>query len=229
MKRVVRIVSLILVLSMLLAVGGAMAAASTVPVVFGVKMEKNVTAKLVSDTSAAVVNASGSVDGVSRDVYKNVGKIELSFKGTVGEQTVVFLVKGSESEAVVKPTEGSIYYIDQIVATGKDAVTIYPKNLTDAGHYRIYIADKNGYTLAGRLNVANSWEEYDYLLGDVNNDGKVDSLDAFQVLKHYAQIETLDEEALKRAEVNNDGKVDSTDSFRILKKYAKLLVSLEEG
>ncbi len=56
--------------------------------------------------------------------------------------------------------------------------------------------------------------------GDVNGDGKISSLDAARVLKHDAQLITLEGEALTAADFNKDGKVDSLDASRILKRDA---------
>ena len=61
------------------------------------------------------------------------------------------------------------------------------------------------------------------LLGDVNLDGVVDSLDAAQVLKHDALIITLEGDGLLAADVNADGMVDSLDAALILKFDAGLI------
>lgn len=63
-------------------------------------------------------------------------------------------------------------------------------------------------------------DKSDYILGDVNGDGKIDSGDATIVLLHYAKIKILDNELM--ADVNRDGKVDSGDATLILLHYAKL-------
>jgi hypothetical protein len=64
------------------------------------------------------------------------------------------------------------------------------------------------------------------VLGDINNDNKVDSRDAVVVLKDYAsQIlgnkSTLD---LSTADMNSDGKINSSDAVIILKQYAQSIV-----
>ena len=60
-----------------------------------------------------------------------------------------------------------------------------------------------------------------YELGDVNKDGKVNSLDATLILKYVAKKKTLDAEQLKLADVTKDGKVNSLDAVKILKYVAK--------
>ena len=66
-----------------------------------------------------------------------------------------------------------------------------------------------------------------YLLGDVNEDGSVDSSDASLVLAEYAKIQTggageFTDVQYKAADVNKDDTVDSSDASRILAYYAAI-------
>lgn len=63
--------------------------------------------------------------------------------------------------------------------------------------------------------------------GDVNGDGLVDSVDATQVMIHYANLSahkdgTISEDKLSVADYNDDGLVDSVDATGILIYYAKV-------
>ncbi len=67
----------------------------------------------------------------------------------------------------------------------------------------------------------------DYLLGDVNEDGKVDSADASLVLAEYGLIQTggtltFTGKQKKAADVNKDGKSDSSDASKILEYYGAI-------
>ena len=67
--------------------------------------------------------------------------------------------------------------------------------------------------------------ELTYMLGDVNDDGMVDSSDSSLVLAEYAKIQTggageFTDIQHKAADVNNDGVVDSSDASKILAYYA---------
>ncbi|MBE6678182.1 MAG: hypothetical protein E7597_05250 [Ruminococcaceae bacterium] len=66
-------------------------------------------------------------------------------------------------------------------------------------------------------------EPSDILIGDVNGDGAINSLDAAQTLKHDAKLITLEGDALVAADVNGDGVVNSLDAAQILKYDAKLI------
>ncbi len=53
--------------------------------------------------------------------------------------------------------------------------------------------------------------------GDVNDDGKINTLDAAMVLKSNIMLIKLEDEQAKLGDVNRDGKVDSLDAAAILK------------
>ena len=61
------------------------------------------------------------------------------------------------------------------------------------------------------------------VLGDINEDGKVDNLDAASVLKHDAKLITLEGTQYTAADVNTDGTVNNLDAALILKFDAKLI------
>ncbi len=61
--------------------------------------------------------------------------------------------------------------------------------------------------------------EDDYLLGDVNNDGKVNAMDATLAARYAVGSYTLDAAAIKRGDVNGDGKVNAMDAT-LIARYA---------
>lgn len=71
----------------------------------------------------------------------------------------------------------------------------------------------------------------DNALGDINNDGSIDSFDASLVLSMYSQLSSnseveFTEEQLKAADVNGDGRIDSADASGILKYYSMASMNL---
>ncbi len=66
--------------------------------------------------------------------------------------------------------------------------------------------------------------ESDFLLGDVNGDGKVSVSDASMLLRYVVKTETLEREQLLRADVNADCKITSSDASEIL----RYIVGLEK-
>ncbi len=71
--------------------------------------------------------------------------------------------------------------------------------------------------------------EADYILGDVNLDGVVNSLDAAQILKHDAFLITLVDGGLLAADVNGDTIINSLDAALVLKFDASLITEFPAG
>lgn len=63
------------------------------------------------------------------------------------------------------------------------------------------------------------------ILGDVNQDEKVDSADAGTLLRYNAEIENLSEEQLEAADVNRDAAADTGDAGMILQYTAELITA----
>lgn len=53
------------------------------------------------------------------------------------------------------------------------------------------------------------------ILGDINNDGKIDAIDAYVCLKAASGGVSLDTEEAARADVNEDGRVDAVDQRQL--------------
>ena len=69
----------------------------------------------------------------------------------------------------------------------------------------------------------------DYILGDVNDDGEVDSADLTRLARHVANIELLtDEDLLKAADVSRDGEVSSNDLTILARYIAKIITEFPE-
>lgn len=63
-----------------------------------------------------------------------------------------------------------------------------------------------------------------FVLGDVNEDGKINAEDALLVLKHAAKLESIAKPVrLLAADVNKDEKIDAVDALEILKKVANII------
>lgn len=69
--------------------------------------------------------------------------------------------------------------------------------------------------------------EVPYTLGDVNDDGNVNALDALAVLKHAARIEILEGDALLAGDVTKNNTADAQDALKILQLAAGIIDSFE--
>ena len=71
--------------------------------------------------------------------------------------------------------------------------------------------------------------QYDkkYTLGDVNDDGAIDSEDALMALQIFTKIITPTETQRLAADVNRDTTIDSEDALLILRYFVKQITSFE--
>ena len=60
------------------------------------------------------------------------------------------------------------------------------------------------------------------MLGDVNNDGKINMLDAILVQKNGVGLLTLSDTQLEASDANKDGKLSATDALFILEAVAQI-------
>jgi hypothetical protein len=103
-----------------------------------------------------------------------------------------------------------------------------------AGNVVISIIDLNYNVIQLKITVnANEIKQTDYELGDVNNSGIIDAVDASAVLKHYAKISTNQQGTFTKeqelaADVNFDGIIDSVDASKILAYYAYASTTIGE-
>ncbi len=85
---------------------------------------------------------------------------------------------------------------------------------------------KTGISLVTTLAVAASASAMAFAaqyMGDVNNDGTVNPMDALTILRYTVGMEGVELD-LKKADVNNDGSVNSSDALKVL----RMCVDLEE-
>lgn len=173
---------------------------------------------LVKGYQLAAVDA-GDGDG---GFYANAKKFSLTCEALTGDYSLALLLQQDDN---AYPTETNLYYIDQkTIEAGKATFSIIPKAMTDGATYNVYVST-NG--TDGALTKVASFQygtKPPYTLGDVNNDGSVDSTDALLVLKHAADLEgcTLTGSYFSAADVNKNLSVDSTDALLILKRAADI-------
>lgn len=214
MKKLSAVLAIVLAV-MLLTTAALAAGTQTTPVVYGLNVESSYIVSFKTADGSAAGTATGIVGGSTGTVYKDAAKLELSFTGTPGEQYAVFLLKDS-----TVPTQGSIKYIDQTEGSSVK-FTVYPNNLSDPGDYKLYISSTSaGYKQVASFSVTSSWEEAPYVLGDVNGDNAVNSVDALYVLQYNAYLIELNDTQKKAADVNSDNAINSVDALLILQKNA---------
>ena len=173
-------------------------------------------------TGETVSSTSANVDGQTgyESFYPGSVKMAVTYSGSIAarENYVVLLVEGDALPTV----DNAIYYIDQTTTASTGAITfnVYPMDIAEQKALTLYItSDKEGFsTIKIPMGYAPAGE-YDvqpYTLGDVNEDGKINSVDALLNLQASVGKITLSASAKLAADVNLDGTVNSVDALRIL-------------
>ena len=164
---------------------------------------------ITSGSSAGVAESGYYADAVKFDVTASELK--------EGQQYLLLVLKGgADGSAPGVPTADNIAYIDQAAATetGVD-FTAYPKELTK-GKYYVYLV--GGGTAFADSQVASFEYDQKYTLGDVNDDGKINAIDAVLILRAAIGKTELTDIQQKAADVNEDKSVNALDAVVVLRK-----------
>ena len=216
MRKFLRILLLTAVLAGALCVS-ALAAEPTEAGVYGMTTETGIT--VTPQTADGTEITKEDLGGDYSDYYAGAVKFGVEATGLkAGSQYLLLMVSGDGA-----PGADNIVYIDQQAAdaNGTVAFTAYPQAL-DKGSYRIFLLGGEQTLSSGGLAV--SFQAYvPYTLGDVNDDGTIDSADALLVLKHSVHLLDLDAVQQLAANVNKDNTIDSSDALLILRYSVHLI------
>lgn len=167
--------------------------------------------------TAASEDITASTQGGHEGYYADAVRFGVSGADlTAGVQYLLLVIQGAKGTL---PTESSIVYMDQEAADeeGKITFNAYPNRFAD-GHYCVYLVG------AGKtFDAASPAAEFDYYqpytLGDVDDSGQINSVDALMVLRYAVRKITLSDVQKLAANVNGDSEINSTDALMIL-QYA---------
>ena len=221
MKRLLRSLLLAAVLTAALCVG-ALAAEPTVAGIYGVTDGNGVT--LTPQTAGQSVITAETQESYGA-YYANAVRFGVEKDNlTGGAQYLLLVVKGTEA-----PSEKNIVYIDQQAAdsNGKVSFNAYPSSLTK-DNYRVYVVGQgSSYSLENPTARFSYYQPY--TLGDVDDNGTINTNDAVMVLKHCAETATLENgsSAYMAADVDKNGILNTNDAVQILRYIAELIVSFD--
>ena len=154
--------------------------------------------------------------------YKGATRFQLTCNGLPGDYSLVLLLKedANQSEATKGiPTESNLQYIDQQNIEPTTKFILFPKQM-ETGTYNVYVSTNSAdLTKVASLEYG---EKPKYTLGDVNDDGAIDTLDALWILQCYAKMRELSKDV---ADVDHNNKIDTADALRVLQYYAELITS----
>ena len=219
MRKFRRILLLTAVLAGALCVS-ALAAEPTEAGVYGMTTETGIT--VTPQTADGTEITKEDLGGDYSDYYAGAVKFGVEATGlTAGSQYLLLMVSGDGA-----PGADNIVYIDQQAAdaNGTVAFTAYPQAL-DKGSYRIFLLGGEQTLNSG---PAASFQAYvPYTLGDVNDDGTIDSADALEALLFFVESKTPTETERLAADVNKDGTIDSYDALQMLRYFVEEIHSFD--
>ena len=183
---------------------------------------------ITDQTGATLMPKTAEGAEITAEGGKYTGAVQFDLTATQGltngSQYLVLMLKDDGKNTV--PTAENLYYINQkAAADGKLAFTneggdpIYPMDLVN-GTYSIYIVG-DGKTFDPAKADASFTYEAGYTLGDVNNDGKINALDAILILRAAVDLTNLNDVQEKAADMNGDGRVNALDAIEVLIKATK--------
>lgn len=219
MKKRSRLLLAGVVLAAALSIGALAADEPVKGGIYDLKPGQNVT---LTPQTESLGTITPTTDGDKTGYYANAVRMGVEATGLEsGKQYLLLVLSGTGA-----PTEGNIAYIDQAAAGADGSISFhaYPSALT-SGTYRVYIVGGSRAFSAGP--AATFQVDQKYTLGDVDNNGKIDSADALLVLQHAVDQITLTETQQLAANVVKDANIDSADALKILQYAVDLITSFD--
>ena len=210
MKKIVKMLLLAAVFTLALSVS-AFAASGTEAGICDIAVEDEfktvVTLTPMTGGNAPVAVTKPNAGGV----YANTERVSVTFSNA--KETKYYLVVAQTGGEY--PTADNVAYINQVTADDASVVfDVYPNALKSGQTYSIYISSNDGMAYK---EVASFSYYAPYKLGDVNDDGLVESVDALRVLRAVVGQITLSPTETLAADVNRDTLIESVDALRILR------------
>lgn len=181
-----------------------------------------------ADLSITFKDASGEVSSVAEDVdgngtsdtfYPGSDRLTVTFSNAVsGEEYLAMLVRGT---ALPSNLEDSKYYdIRQSTASGSSVTfALYPKTITNSIQMTLFITNSSDETVISMPMYY--WAGHStYLIGDGNDDGRVNMSDRVLLTRYIAQWEGVEQEIKKMDafDIDSDGSITAKDRV-ILSRY----------
>ena len=172
-----------------------------------------VTAAVATSAMAAGISATYA----PADATHKTATLTIDASGYTAAQKTLLVLKPGKTLETVKVSEGDVLQIDQ--QDGNDTITVaLPKDLAD-GKYTVYMGG-DGQVYSTNFKVGNASS---VLVGDVNQDTKINLSDATGVVQHAMKVKAItDADALIAADANDDSKINLSDATCIVKYSVKM-------
>jgi len=161
-------------------------------------------------------------DSEDEEFYPDSDRFEVTFSdATKGGYYGTVLVEGTG----LPTKDDQIFYIDQVTA-GSSTVdfNVYPILPEETTALSLYLLSNLDDFELIKIPV-NYYVHKDYVLGDIDNNGKIEVDDALIALQIVAEIYSPTETELSAADVDGNGRVEVDDSLMILQYVAEIIDS----
>ena len=139
--------------------------------------------------------------------------------GVMLPKSVVFVIDGEEFEATINENPNGIALIEARLFKTVTSPTITVKVVMGESPYNFPIFNMFTELAVNVVSEPPVPPVPEGMLGDVNNDGKIDQYDYVLVKRHHFNTRTLTDDEATRADANKDGKVDTYDYLLIARHY----------
>lgn len=168
-----------------------------------------VTAAVATSAMAAGISATYA----PADATHETATLTIDASGYTADQKTLLIVPSSVS--LDKVTAGDVVQIDQ---NAEIVDVVLPADLKD-GKYTVYMGG-DGQVYSTNFKVGNASS---VLVGDVNQDTKINLSDATGVVQHAMKVKAItDADALIAADANDDSKINLSDATCIVKYSVKM-------
>ena len=174
-------------------------------------------AAVTAAVATSAMEAGISATYAPADATHETATLTIDASGYTAAQKTLLVLKPGKTLETVKVSEGDVLQIDQ--QDGNDTITVaLPKDLAD-GKYTVYMGG-DGQVYSTNFKVGNASS---VLVGDVNQDTKINLSDATGVVQHAMKVKAItDADALIAADANDDSKINLSDATCIVKYSVKM-------
>ena len=150
------------------------------------------------------------------DIYNNIGTTTIILFNINPYSTGPFGIYSYDGEEILAPDE----YVDVFLRLADNSV--YANTSGNYSGDYIFTAtninDSND-TAELKINAKVKLMDNDYLLGDMNTNGKIDLKDIIILIKKYLGTEDSSNEDIVIGDINNNNKLDLKDIILLIKTY----------
>lgn len=174
---------------------------------------------VVSDYTSTVTVKAMTVDKTEvatpttqddKQVYADAVRLEVKYTAAEANKQYVVLVLNDGNTV---PTESNVAYIDQ---NGTATFDVYPGTLENGKTYDVYLSSNADSGIQGATKVLTFSYYAAYKLGDVDEDGDIDTFDAMAVINHVLEKTELTGNKLLAADVDGNSEINTFDAMKIV-------------